>query len=68
VSLVNPEPGAIPRYLWDVASENIVAILEEVSADQAAINSAYAFRVEQDLFRPTIEDITATNQLVICNI
>lgn len=64
MSLITPEVGAIPRYLWDVAQENIKGLLEVVSIAQTILNPDYAFVVEQDVFRPTIEDITQNNHLV----
>jgi hypothetical protein len=64
MSIINPETGAIPRYLWDTAQEGIKIQLQAVSTSQAAINSDYAFTVEQDLYRPSIEDATINNHLV----
>ena len=64
MSIINPEMGAIPRYLWDIAQDGIKEILEEVSTAQAAINSEYEFLVENDRYRPTLESLVKENHLV----
>ena len=64
MSLINPEPAAIDRYLWDYAQDSIKALLEVISTGQAAINPDYKFFVERNLYRPTIEDLTENNHLV----
>lgn len=64
MSLITPEVGAISRYLWDVAQENIKDLLQAVSDAQAILNPDYKFFVEQDVFRPRIEFITQNNHLV----
>ena len=63
MSLINPEVGAIPLYLWDTAQENIVSILQEISDNQAAINPLYKFLVDQDLSSPQIESVLENNHL-----
>lgn len=57
MSLINPPVGAIPKYLWDSAQENIVAILQVVSDTQAALEPTYAFKPDMDLAEPQIEDV-----------
>lgn len=64
MSIINPESGAIPRYLWDTAQDNMKSILEDVSTAQAAINADYAFTVINDKYSPTIEELVADNHLV----
>jgi hypothetical protein len=63
MSIIKPEAGAIPRYLFDEAQESIEILLQVVSDAQAVINPAYGFAVEKNLFRPKIEDLTKTNHL-----
>lgn len=64
MSLINPEPGAIPKFLWDVAQEDIISVLEEIRDNQAAINPDYSFEVKHDLYLPTIEDLASSNNFV----
>lgn len=64
MSLITPEVGAVPKYLWDTAQENIKGLLQAVSDAQAILNSDYEFFVEMDVFRPRIETITENNHLV----
>lgn len=64
MSLITPEVGAVPKYLWDTAQENIKGLLQAVSDAQAILNSDYEFFVEMDVFRPRIETITQNNHLV----
>jgi hypothetical protein len=55
--LVNPEPSAIEQYVWVIFQQGLKTALEAVSTAQTAINPAYQFRVETNLYRPAIEDI-----------
>lgn len=64
MSIINPESGAIPKYLWDTAQENIKEILEDISTAQALLNSDYAFTVTSDKYSPTIEELVSNNHLV----
>lgn len=57
MGIITPPPGAIPNYLWVQAQQGMKAILKAVSADQELFNSDYKFRVETNLYRPTIEEI-----------
>jgi len=60
MSVVNPESTAIQAYLWVIFQKGIKAALQAVSDAQKAINPAYEFRVETNLYRPTIEQIEKT--------
>ena len=60
MGVVNPETGAISNFLWVAAQEGSKTILEAVSSAQAAINPDYAFIVESNLYRPTIENMQDT--------
>lgn len=64
MAIVTPESGAISRYLWDTAQENIKGILEDISSAQALINQDYAFTVTSDKYSPTIEELVSNNHLV----
>jgi hypothetical protein len=55
--LINPETGAVEQYIWVVFQQGLKAALQAVSDAQALINPAYKFRVETNLYRPTIEQI-----------
>jgi hypothetical protein len=57
MGIINPETGAIANYKWVTAQEGIKTYLEAVSTAQAIKNPAYAFKVEKNLYRPTIESI-----------
>lgn len=57
MGVIDPEPAAIDQYLWVIAQGGIKISLEAVSAAQTLINPLYEFEVEEDLYRPTIEQI-----------
>ena len=54
---ITPESGAIALYDWIEYQQGIKTALEAVNTAQSAINSAYAFRVETNLYHPTIASI-----------
>jgi hypothetical protein len=57
MSVITPPTGAIPLYLWIKYQRGIKTLLESVSTAQALLNSAYAFAVYTNMYRPSIEDI-----------
>ena len=54
---IQPEAQAIELYPWIYFQQGIKTALEAVSTSQTAINPAYQFRVETNLYRPSIQDI-----------
>ena len=54
---VQPEAQAIALYKWVTFQQGLKTALEAVSTAQTAINPAYQFRVETNLYRPNIQDI-----------
>ena len=60
---IQPETNAIPLYLWVYYQQGLKAALQAVSTAQSAINPAYQFRVETNLYRPSIQDIS--NQALV---
>lgn len=57
MGIINPETGAIPSFYWVSAQEDMTTTLKAISDAQKLINPKYAFQVEENLYRPTIETI-----------
>lgn len=54
---VQPETTAIQLYDWIIYQRGLKIALDAVSDAQAAINPAYRFRVEKNMYAPAIQDI-----------
>ena len=57
MGIINSEMGAIPNFLWVAAQQDMTTALRAISTAQEAINPDYAFKVEENLYRPTIENL-----------
>jgi len=57
MGVVSPESTAIQQYVWVLFQQGIKAALQAISDAQELINPSYKFKVETNLYRPTIEEI-----------